>query len=126
MARVIALQAFDHGGPRVRGAEFDVSEGMAAKLRAKGLVRVQGDGSDKLDPSGAAGEPSSASQVAPASPQATVSSSGSGGRKRKAIALEPMPQQDQEQPQGAQQDTDLESEQPQAETGQEEVQSGLL
>lgn len=122
MTRVIALQAFDHGGPRVRGAEFDVSEGMAAKLRAKGLVRVQGDGLDKLDPSGAAGEPSSASQVAPVSPQATVSSSGSGGRKRKAIALEPMPQQGQDQPQG----TDLEPENPHAETDQQEVQSGLL
>lgn len=122
MTRVIALQAFDHGGPRVRGAEFDVSEGMAAKLRAKGLVRLQGDGSDKLDPSGAAGEPSSASQVAPASPQAIVSSSGSGGRKRKAIALEQMPQQGQDQPQG----TDLEPEDPQTEMDQQEVQSGLL
>lgn len=122
MTRVIALQAFDHGGPRVRGAEFDVSEGMATKLKAKGLVRIVGDGSDKLDPSVAAGEPSSASQVAPASPQATVSSSGSGGRKRKAIALEQMPQQGQDQPQG----TDLEPEDPQTETDQQEVQSGLL
>lgn len=122
MARVIALQGFDHGGPRLRGAEFDLSDGMATKLKAKGLVRIVGDGSDKLDPSVAAGEPSSASQVAPASPQAIVSSSGAGGRRRKAIAVEPMPEQASETVPAQEQLL----EEPQTETDQHEVQSELL
>lgn len=122
MARVIALQGFDHGGPRLRGAEFDLSAGMATKLKAKGLVRIVGDGSDKLDPSVAAGEPSSASQVAPASPQAIVSSSGSGRRLRKAIPVEPVPSTGQETVPAQEQLL----EEPQTETDQQEVQSELL
>ena len=87
MARVIALQGFDHGGPRLRGAEFDLSDGMATKLKAKGLVRIVGDGSDKLDPSVAAGEPSSASQAGPAVPQTTLPEAKPGAKRgRKKIA----------------------------------------
>lgn len=88
MARVIALQGFDHGGPVRRGEPLTVSETTARALRARGLVSVE---EGLAGPRRAAGKvpPSSALPAAPASRKATSNSSGAGAKRRTGRALEP-------------------------------------
>ncbi|WP_201264176.1 hypothetical protein [Pseudomonas aeruginosa] len=75
MVLVTATSGFDHGGQRRRGEVFDVSTQHAIALKKKGLVTYD---ENQVDPAKAAGEMSSASQVAPASPQTTVNESDAG------------------------------------------------
>ncbi|MCY1365648.1 hypothetical protein D9M69_525060 [compost metagenome] len=81
MVLVTATAGFDHGGRRARGDEFEVSLQQARALRGKGLVRFD---EQQADPACAAGETSSASPAAPASPQTTAKASRRGGGKAKA------------------------------------------
>lgn len=81
MVKVTARASFEHGGKRRPGDEFEVSEFQARELVRRGLVAMtEGD----RNPLPAAGEPSSASQAAQASPQTTAKPSGRGGRRQKA------------------------------------------
>lgn len=75
MKKVIALQSFDHGVMRRKDDSFWVSEQVAAALRRKSLVRIEGEAGD---PFPAAGTPSSASPAARVSRRTTVRRSGSG------------------------------------------------
>lgn len=81
MVLVVATTGFDHGGRRTLDEEFDVSPQQAAALKRKGLVTYD---EDQVDPDPAAGEKSSASQVAPVSPQTTAKQSGRGAKKKPA------------------------------------------
>jgi len=81
MVTVTAKQSFDHGGKRMPGEQFEVSDQHAKQLADKGLIHST-DG-DTTDPLKAAGESSSASQAAQASRQTTAKRSGRGGRGRK-------------------------------------------
>ncbi|HCF3422278.1 TPA: hypothetical protein ACJYA9_000802 [Pseudomonas aeruginosa] len=81
MVLVTATTGFDHGGRRKLGEEFDVSPQQAAALKRKGLVTYD---ENQVDPDPAAGEKSSASQVAPVSPQTTAKQSGRGAKKKQA------------------------------------------
>jgi len=82
MPKVVALSSFDHGGPRRRGEEFDVSDAHAAGLKRANLVHIVGDGDV---PQTAAGEtqPSSASQAAQASKKPTAKQSTRGAANKK-------------------------------------------
>ncbi len=82
MPKVVALSSFDHGGPRRRGEEFDVSDAHAAGLKRANLVQIVGDGDV---PQTAAGEtqPSSASQAAQASKKQTAKPSARGAASKK-------------------------------------------
>lgn len=80
MVMVTARTSFEHGGSRRTGDEFEVSEHQAKQLVTRGLVHATVSDSD---PSKAAGELSSASQAAQASPQTTAKPSGRGGRRKK-------------------------------------------
>lgn len=62
MAIVKALSSFEHGGPRKRNAQFDVSEAHAKALASAGLVKIvesqdeaapknSGEGAPALSPS---------------------------------------------------------------------------
>lgn len=81
MKQVEAKSGFDHGGMRRRGDRFQVSDKHAEQLEAAGLVRVLDDGPTPAHPSTAAGEKSSASRAAPASPKKTAKPSGRGAKK---------------------------------------------
>ncbi|EPO7918061.1 hypothetical protein ACQYZM_29520 [Pseudomonas aeruginosa] len=81
MVLVTATTGFDHGGRRKRGEEFDVSPQQALALKRNGLVTYD---ENQSDPEPAAGEKSSASQVAPVSPQTTARQSGRGAKKKPA------------------------------------------
>ena len=81
MVLVTAVTGFDHGGRRRRGDEFEVSLQHAKALKRNGLVTFD---EAQTDPMPAAGETSSASRAAPASPQATAKPSGRGAGKAKA------------------------------------------
>lgn len=78
MVLVTATAGFDHVGRRQRGEVFDVSQQQAIALKRKGLVTYD---ENQVDPDQAAGETSSASQVAQASAQTTARKSGRGGKK---------------------------------------------
>lgn len=82
MPKVLALSSFDHGGPRRRGEEFDVSEAHAAGLKRANLVHILGDGEV---PTTAAGgmQPSSVSRAAQASKQPTAKRSASGAANKR-------------------------------------------
>lgn len=77
--KVQALYSFDHGGPVTRRKILDVSEGVAKKLMARGLVRLV----NTRPPQAAAGTTtqSSASPVAPHSVPQTSNESAVGVRK---------------------------------------------
>lgn len=79
---VEVLIGFDHGGMRQRGTRFDVSEQVAKKLMARGLVRLV----NTRPPQAAAGTAtqSSASPVARPSAQQTSKESVDGGKKNLA------------------------------------------
>lgn len=81
--QVRALQSFEHGGSRKRGATFSVSDNQAKKLEQAGLVEIVRPGADPVKAGGAR---SSASPAAQASPQTTLRKSKRGGRRRKAGA----------------------------------------
>lgn len=81
MVLVTATTGFDHGGRRRRGDEFEVSPQQAEALKRNGLVTYD---EAPVDPGSAAGETSSASQAAPASPQTTAKPSRRGAGKAKA------------------------------------------
>ncbi|HBP1136129.1 hypothetical protein [Pseudomonas aeruginosa] len=81
MVLVTALKGFDHGGRRRRDEQFDVSPQHAAALKRNGLVTYD---ENQADPDPAAGEKSSASQVAPVSAQTTAKQSGRGVKKKPA------------------------------------------
>src|SRR5699024_5481267 len=83
MATVIALQSFDHYGKCRRGETFPVSDHHAKALVRAGLVAIKGS---EVDPAKGAGARSSASPVAPASPQTTSSKSKRGGKQKRAAA----------------------------------------
>ncbi|VVE68877.1 hypothetical protein PAN31117_03110 [Pandoraea anapnoica] len=82
MPKVLALSSFDHGGPRRRGEEFEVSDAHATGLKRANLVHILGDGDV---PPTAAGETqqSSASQAAQASKQPTAKQSARGAANKK-------------------------------------------
>ncbi|MCP1646987.1 hypothetical protein [Pseudomonas nitroreducens] len=81
MVLVTATAGFDHDARRKLGEEFDVSRQHAEALKKKGLVTYD---ENQSDPEPAAGEKSSASQVAPVSPQTTARQSGRGAKKKPA------------------------------------------
>jgi len=64
MKHVEALSGFEHGKSRQRGDTFSVSEQHAKALERAGLVKIVGEAPDAANPSGAAGEKSSASPAA--------------------------------------------------------------
>lgn len=66
MKQVKALSGFEHGRRRHCGDTFPVSEQQAIALERAGLVTIVGEAPDVDNPSGAAGEKSSASPAAPA------------------------------------------------------------
>lgn len=82
MVLVTATAGFEHAGSRKRGEAFEVSQQQAVALKRKGLVTYD---ENQVDPDQAAGEMSSASQVAQASPQTTAKKSGRGGKKVLAV-----------------------------------------
>ena len=41
--KVKAIFSFDHGGPRRRGDEFEVSDLIGERLKSKGLVSIVGE-----------------------------------------------------------------------------------
>ena len=89
MPYVIALQSFDHGQRRAKGARFLASDREAEKMRRKGLVMIDAGLPQDSLPSQPAGAPSSASQAGQASPQTTLPESKPGakrGRKKTAEA----------------------------------------
>lgn len=85
MTHVVAIQSFDHDGPRRRGDEFEVSPQVAAQLRRAGLVYVDDEGVT-ANPCKVVGAKSSASPAAPALPKQTAKRSGGGGRAPKGAA----------------------------------------
>lgn len=76
MPKVTALHGFEHGGPRKRGEQFEVSPQVAEKLERAGLVEVEG-----ARPKTAAGTKSSASRAARASRRTTSKRSDAGATK---------------------------------------------
>ena len=87
MPYVIALQSFDHGQRRAKGARFLASDREAEKMRRKGLVMIDASLPQDSHPTKPAGEPSSALQAGPASPQTTSPESEPGAKRgRKKIA----------------------------------------
>lgn len=83
MAGVMALQNFDHGGPRKRGDLFEVSDQVAKKLKARKLVVLDGD-AHPLRPMKAAGAKLSALPVAQVLPQTIAKKSKNGAKRKKA------------------------------------------
>lgn len=86
---VVATQSFDHDRQKVRrGETINITSATARELRARGLVTFGGNPADPLAQT--AGEPSSASQAAPAAPQTTSPESDAGEprpkRRKKAAA----------------------------------------
>lgn len=79
MPEVQAIQSFEHHGAKRHGDRFTVSQGVADQLQKKGLVIVAG----AERPHQASGATSSASPVAPASPQTTSKPSANGGKPKK-------------------------------------------
>lgn len=87
MPYVIALQSFDHGQRRAKGARFLASDREAEKMRRKGLVMIDASLPQDSHPTQPAGAPSSASQAGPALPQTTLPESKPGAKRgRKKIA----------------------------------------
>lgn len=83
MPYVIALQGFDHGQRRAKGARFLASDREAEKMRRKGLVMIDAGLPQDSPPTKPAGEPSSALQAGPASPQTTSPESEPGAKRRR-------------------------------------------
>ena len=82
MPYVIALQSFDHGQRRAKGARFLASDREAEKMRRKGLVMIDAGLPQDSLPIQPAGAPSSASPAAQASQQTTASESEPGVKRR--------------------------------------------
>ena len=83
MAGVMALQNFVHGGTRKRGDLFEVSDHTAIKLKARGLVVIDGE-AHPLRPMKASGAKLSALPVAQVLPQTIVKKSKNGAKRKKA------------------------------------------
>jgi len=83
MPGVMALQNFDHGDKKKRGDFFEVSDHVAKKLKARGLVVIDGE-AHPLRPTKAAGSRSSVLPVAQVLPQTIAKKSGRGGKRKKA------------------------------------------
>lgn len=77
MAGVTALQNFEHDGAKRRGDFFEVSDHIAKKLKARGLVVMDSE-AQPLRPYQAAGERLSALPVVRVLPQTIVKKSKSG------------------------------------------------
>ncbi|MFV5212701.1 hypothetical protein ACLIIZ_03100 [Azonexus caeni] len=89
MPYVIALQSFDHGQRRSKGARFYASDREAEKMRRKGLVMIDASLLQESRPTKPAGVPSSASQAGQALPQTMLPESKPGakrGRKKTVAA----------------------------------------
>ncbi len=83
MASVMALQNFDHGDKKRRGDMFEVSDQIAQKLKARGLVSIEGEAHPSR-PMIAAGVKPSVLPAGQVLPQAIAKKSGNGAGKKKA------------------------------------------
>lgn len=83
MIGVMAIQNFDHDGKKRRGDFFHVSDQAAQKLKARGLVVIDGEAHPSR-PEKAAGGKLSALPADQALPQTIAKKSGNGGKKKKA------------------------------------------
>ena len=79
MAGVTALQNFEHDGAKRRGDYFEVSDNIAKKLKARGLVVLDSE-AQPLRPYQAAGEKLSALPVVQVLPQ-TIAKKSKHGKK---------------------------------------------
>jgi len=81
MITVMAIQNFDHGTKKKRGDMFDVSDQVAQKLKARGLVVVHGEAitSHPIQP---VGGKLSALPAVEVLPQTIVKKSGNGVKKK--------------------------------------------
>jgi hypothetical protein len=86
MVTVTAIQNFDHGDKKRRGDVFEVSDPTAQKLKARGLVVIDGE-AHPLHPTEAAGVKLSALPAAQALPQTIAKKSGNGGKKKQDAPL---------------------------------------
>jgi len=86
MITVMAIQNFDHGTKKKRGDMFDVSDQVAQKLKARGLVSIHGEAlpSHPIQP---VGGKLSALPAVEVLPQTIVKKSGNGGKRKQDAPL---------------------------------------
>jgi len=85
MASVTAVKNFDHDGAKRRGDYFEVSDHIAKKLKARGLVVLDSE-AQPLRPYQTAGERLSALPAVQVLPQTIVKKSKNGNKPAQGAA----------------------------------------